>query len=128
MQLVCNAISLSSVSLHQLPISSVERWPGARPILYISCFFYILSHNSLCSFIPTSAVPFCTSRFYRPSCSQQFSHVLFCTNFVNLQPLLSCLSSSSTVDRSVDEIRKCHRHILCSPVDYPNHSILCRTT
>lgn len=95
---------------------------------FIFHVFYILSHNSLCSFIPTPNVLLCTSCFYRPSCSQQFSRVLFCTNFVNLQPLLSCLSSSSTVDRSVDEIRKCHQHILFSPMDYANHSIKCRTT
>lgn len=95
---------------------------------FIFHVFYILSHNSLCSFIPTSTVLLCTSCFYRPSCSQQFSHVLFCSNFVNLQPLLSCLSSSPTVDRSVDEIRKRHQHSLFSPVDYPNLSIQRRTT
>ena len=79
---------------------------------FIFHIFYILSHNSLCSSIPTSTVPSVPNCFYRPSCSQQFSHVLFCTNFVNLQPLLSRLSSSRTVDCSVDGIRKCHWHIL----------------
>jgi len=86
MQLVCNAIFLSSVSLHQLPISSVERWPGARPILYISCFFIFypiilfvpLFPPRLCSSVPHAfidlPVPSSFHTFFSALISLIYSH------------------------------------------------------